>query len=219
MYARGNPEELSSELYDEASSVAGSSGAVSWLGRRRRRSGSGSRRHVGGAHNETHSGSPRGSASGSVSGSGSGSGSSASGEPNTLLEALNGLTASVEDVLNELSDNYTFEVRPEYRLKLRKRCVRAAWRCACACAAAAACDAAHARQDAVGDAGCELRGAGGALRAGGQARRRGHAAVEGARRGGVGRRAKPRRDGSERAACCLRAVGRRVRACVLLRAT
>jgi hypothetical protein len=135
-YARGNPEELSAELFDEASSVAESSGDVSWLGRRPRGAAGGVSRR-----SDSHSGSPRGSsASGSSRSGRSGSGSSALGGDSTLLEALNALTASVEDVLNELSDNYTFEVQPEYRLKLRKRCARerrcVSVRCVCVCVSA-----------------------------------------------------------------------------------
>ena len=53
----------------------------------------------------------------------SGGGSSRGSEGSlSLLGAVNGLFESVENVLNELSENYTFEVRPELRLKLRKRC-------------------------------------------------------------------------------------------------
>ena len=29
-----------------------------------------------------------------------------------------------EGYLNDLSDNYVFDLRPEYRLKARKKCVR-----------------------------------------------------------------------------------------------
>jgi hypothetical protein len=69
----------------------------------------------------------------SVSSSGGGrrrSGGSAGGSTHSygdvsVLGALNGLFGYAEETLNELSENYTFEVRPEIRLKLRKRWVHA----------------------------------------------------------------------------------------------
>ena len=41
----------------------------------------------------------------------------------SLLGQINTICATCEDTLNELSDSYSFEVRPELVVKLRKRCV------------------------------------------------------------------------------------------------
>ena len=90
--------ELSGETYsDEDAGSATSSAAGSYRGRR-------SRRDV------------------AAAGAGSVSGSVRSDGDVSLLGTLNGLFGYAEEALNELSDNYTFEVRPEIRLKLRKRC-------------------------------------------------------------------------------------------------
>lgn len=40
----------------------------------------------------------------------------------SLLGQINSLFGTCEDTLNELSDSYSFEVRPELVVKLRKRC-------------------------------------------------------------------------------------------------
>jgi len=192
--------EPSGELYsDDDGASATSSGGGSYRGRRSRRSGAG-----GGA-------------------AGSAAGSARSDGDVSVLGALNGVFAYAEDTLNELSDNYTFEVRPDIRLKLRKRCASLA--CACApasprgagrvgVAAAPSCAEAAAAwppcQHAVGDSGRQLRGPNRAHRGGCQAGPGGPAPLEGAHaRGPRPLRARARRahrNGTGRCSSSFRAV-------------
>lgn len=104
----------------------------------------------------------------SVSSSGGGrrhSGGSAGGSAHSygdvsVLGALNGLFGYAEETLNELSENYTFEVRPEIRLKLRKRCAQQRRSGAAAAQRARACEAcARLRAASCADACPSRRGA------------------------------------------------------------
>ena len=197
--------ELSGETYsDEDAGSATSSAAGSYRGRRSRRDG------------------------GVGAGAGSVSGSVRSDGDVSLLGTLNGLFGYAEEALNELSDNYTFEVRPEIRLKLRKRCVRFARRegprarpgrlramqlRSRGAARALRLRAARPMQHTVGHARRQLRGPNRAHRGGGQARLSRPAVVEGAHRRGAAARGAPAAGVRRTARLCAQGTCSRLRRC------